>query len=188
MADKPVADDPADDVSARNKAQDAFEEEPMNSVRCALCATLLMAATSASAQVPPTVLAGLPVACISATGQPVVSVFQPLNDIARASTANGTPIILLNPQITALPGPVQWFVYAHECMHHQLGHALGNMSLSMEVDADCGGMKLVRNQGLVTAQTLGIVTSYYQNNPGLPPLYPPGPQRVARMIACFNSP
>jgi hypothetical protein len=153
----------------------------------ALSIGLSVMAPVASAQpIQSPVLGGVPVSCTSPTGQPVLSFVQPTNDIARASVLNGTPIIILNPQVANLPPPVQWFVYGHECMHHRLGHVLGNMSLSMEVDADCQSAKLLRSQGLLNGQTIGLVAAYYQNNPGLPPLYPPGPQRVANILACFN--
>jgi hypothetical protein len=136
-------------------------------------------------------LGGIPVSCSLPSGAPVLTAIRPLGDVGRATVEPGlwgaVPVIVLNPGIVQLPAEVQWFVYGHECMHHRLGHALGNLTLSAETDADCQAIKLLRSQGLLTSHSITAVTSYFQDNPPRPPFYPPGPERAARMLACFGN-
>ncbi len=141
------------------------------------------------------VLGGKPVYCTLPNGLPVFSTTAVMSDWAKVGTAPypGPPgyvaVIYLNPKVLPnLPPPVQWFVYGHECMHHRLGHTFGNIKPSMEIDADCSAVKLLRDQGLLNQQTTQLVASYFQNNPPAPPFYPPGPQRAARILACYNTP
>ena len=160
------------------------------SVLVALCLALPFRA-SAQIGAPPVsiVLAGRVLSC------PVGSIFVPIivtpnipnNDIAFSALVNGTPVILLSPNVPSLAGPVQLFLFGHECEHHRLGHVIGNISASMEVDADCNAIQqLVRLQwiGPFNAQT--IAAQFYPNA-ARPPVYPPGPVRAQHIMDCYQS-
>jgi len=138
------------------------------------------------------IVGGVPVYCNGPAGT-VFTSYRQTGDWAKASidmTPRGAlPVILLDPQVfSTLPGPVLQFVYGHECMHHLLGHVYGNMNFGMEVHADCEAAKMLRNQGFLNGSTIRLVASYFQNSPPVPPYYPAGPERAARILACFNSP
>ena len=143
--------------------------------------------------VPNPVIGGIPLHCVFPSGVPVLTTMAPINDWAAARvvpTPTGTvAVITLNPHIVpGLPAPVQWFLYGHECMHHLLGHTLWNVTIGLEVDADCQAVKLLRNQGFLNANSVQLVAAYFQNNPPQPPFYPPGPERAGRLRACFSVP
>src|SRR5712691_6320860 len=88
--------------------------------------------------------------CKDINGVPVASVSRPyLGDMAKAGIdpMSGVPVILYDP--TVLPWvsrQTRLFVYAHECGHHALGHALGGTHpMLREQAADCWGIReLVR--------------------------------------------
>jgi len=134
------------------------------------------------------VIGGAPVTCALPTGAPVLTAIRPIPQnygFGRSLIAQGTPLIILSPQYyQSAPQPVQLFFYAHECMHHALGHTLGNIGVTMEIDADCRGVGLLRAQGLITAQGAWTIAAYFENAPAMPPLYPAGPERSARILAC----
>ncbi len=89
--------------------------------------------------------------------------------------------IVLHPMLGNWPPVVQVFVYTHECAH-QLP-AIG----SNENAADCWAIKLGRNQGWINPASLGVIQSYFLNNPGNW-THLPGPLRVQQMQACFMTP
>jgi hypothetical protein len=139
-------------------------------------------------------LYGLPVQCSDINGAPVYFVFGQINDIARSSMdPTGHPIMTFSPAAQNAPVPLLIFIYAHECMHHALGHIYTMYVLhqpppqSLEVDADCGAAKLVRNQGLVTQQQIVYVASQFMQNPPMGP-YPAGPVRAQNIVNCYNNP
>lgn len=159
-------------------------------------ATILVSAQPAPiANVPGTnpVLYGLPVHCSDVNGVPVHFVFGNINDIAISSLDNAGPVMTFSTNAQTAPRPLLLFFYAHECMHHALGHIYNVLVLhqypsqTREVDADCGAAKLVRDQGLVNSAEISYVASTFVNNPPIGP-YPAGPIRAQNIMNCYNNP
>ncbi|MDG9881900.1 hypothetical protein CSV86_020985 [Pseudomonas putida CSV86] len=164
-------------------------------IKLAILALVTTITTSTAIAVPQAspMIGGINVYCQLPNGMTVYTDLAVMNDVARAGTQpypmppGFIPMIYLNPQaMPLLPPPVQLFIYGHECMHHRLGHTLGNINLSMEVDADCTAVQLLKSQGLLDANTTQLVASFFQNNPPMPPFYPSGPERAQRILMCFN--
>jgi hypothetical protein len=143
----------------------------------ALVAALATGAKPAKAQGiqnlgPSPILAGVPVSCGGAN----TFVVPGLADIAMARPEG----IFLRSDFFMLPGIVQVFTYAHECAH--LAAVGGNESA-----ADCWAVQLGRNQGWLTGPGLQVVGQFFINNPG-DWTHAPGPQRVALMWQCMQTP
>ena len=116
---------------------------------------------------------GTPIIC-----GPLTFVIVPgLSDVA---INNGQGQILVNPQIMGgLPKVLKLYWMAHECGHYFVG--------SNEVAADCWAIKTGRNQGWFPPQAFQLLYQMFQNNPG-DMAHPSGPQRVANMQQCYNTP
>ena len=132
-------------------------------------------AGSASAQAyPPGTFSvdGIPVVCGS-----VWFVVTP--QVPDVGMADGQGRIFLNPMFLAgLPTPLKLYWVAHECGHYFVG--------ANEVAADCWAMKVGKAQGWFPPQAFQSMMLMFQNNPG-DMAHPSGPQRVANMMACYNS-
>jgi len=153
------------------------------------------------AQVPPIanvpgynpVIYGLPVSCNDNNGMPVRFIFANVNDIAKSGMDQLGPLMAFSPAAQNASPPLLIFFYAHECMHHALGHI--SMTYvqhiapppTLEVDADCAAAKLVRNQNLLTLQQIQMVASTLVNNPPMGP-YPAGPNRAQNIVDCYMAP
>lgn len=133
------------------------------------------------------VIAGRQVQCMSAIGQPVAFVPNPmLNDIGQ-SNPGFPPTIQLNPVIlTALPVPLQLFWWGHECGHHALGHTLGLSDFTREAAADCWAIQKGKEAGVLTRRDVEAFEPYFRNNPGSPWGHLPGPNRIALFLRCFD--
>ncbi|HTV23951.1 MAG TPA: hypothetical protein VMG12_34910 [Polyangiaceae bacterium] len=86
-------------------------------------------------------------------------------------------MILVSQQLFSLPPIVQRYVYAHECSHLMLG--------SDEVTVDCHTVRLGRDQGWLTPQSLSSVTQYLASNPGTWS-HAPDSLREQRMWQCMQ--
>jgi hypothetical protein len=150
---------------------------------------LVLFQTEASAA---TSINGVPVFCVALNGAPVQEITQPgLGDAARASMNGMMPIILLDPNVLmsfGLDTQARLFIYAHECGHHALGHLLFPFSQYNEMQADCWGIKIGRDQGWFDVAALQREGQYFLSNPGDPWGHLPGPARVANFVRCFNDP
>ena len=121
---------------------------------------------------PQPMIGGVPVSC---NGIPTI--VAPINDIGRAVPGQ----IILNPILFQMPAPIQLFVYAHECGHHQPMIGLN------EAAADCWAIKLGRNQGWLPPNVTNMIAAAFVNSPG-DWTHAPGPFRVQQMAACYNTP
>jgi hypothetical protein len=93
---------------------------------------------------------------------------------------NGQGQILLNPQVmSALPTVLKLYWVAHECGHYFVG--------ANEVAADCWAIRTGKQQGWFPPQAFQLLAQMFQNNPGSV-RHPAGPQRVANMWQCYNTP
>jgi hypothetical protein len=127
-----------------------------------------LTALRAEAQMPVTVLAGMPVSC--GTAQTLI---QPhLGDIARAVPG----YILLDPYLLQMPAPIQLFVYAHECAHQLFG--------SDEATADCWAARTGREQGWLRPDDLPLIARTFAASPG-DWTHAPGPIRAAHLARCY---
>jgi hypothetical protein len=129
------------------------------------------------------VIAGVPVFCRSFQGQPVAFVPNPsLPDVGRALPGS-PPTIELNPVVLSRLTPLmQLFWYGHECAHHVLGGA------NSESNADCWSIKTMRNQGMLTAQTVRQLQAQIAGTPGSMWGHLPGPARANLLGQCFATP
>jgi hypothetical protein len=86
--------------------------------------------------------------------------------------------IILNPRvIDAVPGPVQLWIYSHEC-----GHLNG---IRDELKADCFGVQRGRREAWLTPRGLDQVCAFI--SAGRPDaMHSGGPDRCARMRQCYN--
>lgn len=130
---------------------------------------------------------GVPMNCRSAFGEPVaVYLNQQLGNvgIASRSNTNGTPYIVINPNVTNQYSDLvtQWW-FAHECGHHALPPAANS-----EVNADCFGIRELRRVGLLNHPAqLESFTYELANLPGSPMGHLPGPLRAQRIAQCALS-
>lgn len=127
---------------------------------------------------------GLPMNCTAFNGQPVLLFQDPnLENIGIANRMpNGQPYIVLNPVWISQHSPLvaRWW-FAHECAHHALPpHA------NSEVNADCFGVRQMRNYGLITNRDeLRAFVFELRNLPGnMVTGHLPGPPRAANIINC----
>jgi hypothetical protein len=152
---------------------------------------LLVYPTTTAAQTPiaSPMIAGVPVSCpVGAVMVPtVVTANVPGGDIAFSTFINGQPVILLSPNLASYPPAIQLFTYGHECAHHKLLHAIGTVTIDMEVKADCWSIQRMAQQGMADAATAQLIASFFYPNPGKPPMYPPGPMRAQNILSCFQS-
>mgnify|MGYP003579634320 CR=1 FL=1 len=142
---------------------------------------LLVQAPARSQQMfPPGTFAigGIPVVCGTV---PTVIVAGP-GDMGRATPA--TPFqpatIWLDAAFHYMPLEVQFFIYGHECAHHQ-PNVGSNESL-----ADCWAAQVGKRQGWFTAISMQYLTMQFAWNPG-DWTHAPGPVRLSNISACYNS-
>lgn len=133
------------------------------------------------------VIGGVQVFCTLPNGAPVFTVFANAGDAGKAGIFNGVPVIYIHPFMMGQHWAIQRFLYAHECMHHRLGHSLGVVYMQMEIHADCEAIRMLRQQNLVNSQAVQIIASGFAGNSGFPPFYPPGPQRAQNILNCYAS-
>lgn len=128
-------------------------------------------------------IAGLPLTCNNWQGIPVEIVANPyLNDVGVAhSNAFGQPVIQLNPYVmNRYSFLVQTWWFAHECGHHAL-----HPSWNSEQNADCWGIRTMRQQGLITRQwQLNAFAIELGNLQGTAAGHLPGPARAANIANC----
>lgn len=114
---------------------------------------------------------GLPVSC-----GPTVFILNPsLPDVGMAQPG----VIHMNPNVLwSMPTSLKLFWASHECGHQVVG--------ANESAADCWAIRLGRNQGWFPPSEFNHLIWMFRNNTG-DITHPPGPVRVSRMIACYNS-
>ncbi len=97
--------------------------------------------------------------CADFRGVPVASVMNPQhNDVASATYINGQPIIIYNPTVlSSMSRQTRLWMYAHECAHHALAHAIRNIPFSQEQEADCWGIRTLTEQGLLDDDDLLVI-------------------------------
>ena len=86
-----------------------------------------------------------------------------------------------------LPPKLQMFFYGHECAHHALGHNF-YPSPNVEIDADCWSIKIGRTKGLYSRDDIAAFAPYFANSKGSNVGHLPGPERVAKLLACYDDP
>lgn len=126
---------------------------------------------------------GVPMYCRSHFGEPVaVYLNYQLPDVGMANRLiNGTPIIMINPNVTNQYSDLvtQWW-FAHECGHHALPPALNS-----EVNADCFAVRELRRLGLLYTPEQLIAFAYELGNlPGSQMGHLPGPMRAQHIARC----
>lgn len=100
-----------------------------------------------------------------------------LDDVGYAIVDIYGPRILLNPnRMTPLSTALKLFIFAHECGHLVTG--------GTEDDADCWAIQIGKQQGWFTLANWPALIDSLGNSPG-DFSHRPGPQRLARIAACF---
>jgi hypothetical protein len=134
-------------------------------------------------------LDGMTLQCKDFRGQTVRTIrMDDIGDVARASIINRMPIITLNPlRLETLPGKLQVFFFNHECGHHVMGHVF-NPSPTSENEADCWSIKQGRDGKFFTRADVEAFAPHLANSRGTPLGHLPGPERAARLLACFDDP
>lgn len=131
-------------------------------------------------------IAGVPLTCANWQGIPVQIIANPyLNNVGVAHAGNvGQPVIQLNPQVMNQFSPfVQVWWFAHECGHHAL-----HPSVNSESNADCWGIRVMRNQGLIQwPAQLNAFANELASLPGSPAGHLPGPVRAMNIANCALS-
>jgi hypothetical protein len=159
-----------------------------NSVHGFLAAALVSAIVglvgyAARAQMPVSVIAGVPVQC---GGIPAVLVPN-VGDVAKSVPGTIVLDAYMFPRMHPL---IQLFTYAHECGHHMNGDVtgamLGHVNFQREQNADAVGIKALRDQLGLTRQQAVAIAAQFANNPPMWPFYLPGPQRAQWIIACYD--
>ncbi len=135
------------------------------------------------------VLDGTSLQCMDFRGQTVRTIrMDDIGDVARASIINRMPIITLNPlRLETLPGKMQIFFFNHECAHHVLGHVF-SPSPTSENEADCWSVKTGRDSGLFMRSDVQAFAPHFAKSRGTALGHLPGPERAARLVACFDDP
>jgi hypothetical protein len=117
-------------------------------------------------------LGGIPVNC----GPIWTDIEMGVGDAARAVPG----AIIIDAQfLQQAPLPVQLFVYAHECGHHNIGMD--------EAGADCWAVKVGRQQGWFDQVMMQYLVQTFQWNPG-DWTHAPGPVRLQNIWSCYVSP
>jgi len=127
--------------------------------------------------------------CVDFRGIPVASIRDSsIQDVAIANIApNGAPIILYNPHILGmLSAPTRLFFYAHECAHHALAHAVKNIPMTREQEADCWGIRTLVSRNMVSGSDLALIQ---QDLDAFAPgdwTHLPGRQRAINLQLCLG--
>lgn len=134
------------------------------------------------------VIGGVVMTCEDFRGVAVRTNFtSQLGDVARANYVSRMPIIFIDEErLATLPPKLQIFFYDHECGHHVLGHYF-NHTLDSENDADCWAIQFGREHDLFTRADVAGFAPYFANSKGTPLGHLPGPERVARLLQCFDT-
>ncbi len=137
---------------------------------------------------PPTPLhprvAGVTVSCTSSRGEQVA--FVPNTSLADVGlwfpAWPGVPAhVEYNPQLLArLPAPVQLFWFGHACLHASLTRD------SDEEGADCGGLQLLKQRGLLSRAQVVELQAWLKDPPRVPWGHLPGSARAQRLLACYD--
>lgn len=134
-------------------------------------------------------LGGASLECRDFRGQVVRSIqLDDLGDVAHARVINRMPIITLNrARLDTLPGKMQIFFFNHECAHHVMGHVY-YPTVTSENEADCWSIKAGRRDGLLRREDVEGFAPHLARSRGSVFGHLPGPQRAARLLACFDDP
>lgn len=134
-------------------------------------------------------LGGTPLECRDFRGHVVRAIrLDDLGDVAHARIINRMPIITLNQnRLDSLPVKLQIFFFNHECAHHVMGHVFYPTATS-ENEADCWSVKQGRRAGLLNREDVVAFGPHIAHSRGSAYGHLPGPQRAARLIACFDDP
>ena len=129
---------------------------------------------------------GMPVSCVSYTGQPVV--FQArttLTDVglARPEAPGVAPRIEYNPLLLARLSPLaQLFWYGHVCAHLVLADA------DSEENADRWALQLLKQQGLVDPWGIAELSAAFAGIQGPAWSHRPSGARLGLLDACYAQP
>lgn len=126
--------------------------------------------------------------CVDFRGAPVASVLRlQLGDVAMATyAADGSPIILYDPNVLAtLSAQTRLFFYGHECGHHALAHSVRNIPLSAEQEADCFGIRVLVDRGLLSEGDLPVIQNDISRSIG-DWSHLPGPVRAINLRRCLD--
>lgn len=130
------------------------------------------------------VVGGMPVSCVSYTGQPVA--FLPdlkLQDVGKAYAEEpGTPPhIEYNPVLLSrLPPLVQLFWYGHVCAHEVLADA------DSEQNADRWALQMLKQQRLLTREEVFELRAYFSGTQEAPWSHQPESTRLWLFDACYE--
>lgn len=120
----------------------------------------------------------------------------PGGEFARAYLdIDGRPRISYNRRLMdGLPRAMQYFVAAHECAHHALGHLGGARfgrtrfgapsELARELEADCWAARKLIEHGVFTAGDVRVVMRELSHRLAADEAHLPGSERARRVGAC----
>ena len=156
---------------------------------CVLAAASAARATDGEGLQTRVTLGGTELTCRDFRGQVVRAIrLDDLGDVAHARVINRMPIITLNQnRLDTLPGKLQIFFFNHECAHHVMGHVFYPTATS-ENEADCWSVKEGRRTGLLSREDVAAFSPHLAQSRGSAFGHLPGPQRSARLMACFDDP
>jgi len=82
-----------------------------------------------------------------------------LRDAAVANVLpNGEPVILYQPLLSGVVSDqTKWFIFAHECAHHVLGHTTEQVRAGNEQEADCWAISTLYKRGILDDRGVKIV-------------------------------
>lgn len=134
-------------------------------------------------------VAGVTLGCADFRGRPVQTYeTSGLGDVARSTLYGRIPVITLDTEVMAsLSGKLQIFFYLHECAHHVLGHMFAPQPES-ENEADCWSIKTGRDQSYFNRADVLAFTNRIMASPGSARGHLPGPERMAYLLECFETP
>ena len=111
-----------------------------------------------------------------------------LGDVAKAQIVGRIPFIQVDPErLMTLPPKLQIFFFGHECAHHVLGHNFYPTPY-VETDADCWSIKQGRRLTLFAREDIEGFAPYFAHSKGSKAGHLPGPERVAKLLWCFDEP
>ncbi len=154
----------------------------MNTARCSMSLVLLV--------MPVLAQAGPPLACLDYRGvevQRVPDYF--LHDAAMADVLpNGEPVILYQPLVSgSISQQMKWFIYAHECAHHVLGHTTEDARASNEQEADCWAIGALYTRGILNDRDVKIVQAELAATGRADATHLSGVERARNLDTCLAS-
>ena len=109
-----------------------------------------------------------------------------LGDVGYSELFFRVPVIKLDPDVLAtLSDKLQIFFFLHECAHHKLAH-LVNISETAELEADCWAIHTGRDRRLLSREDVESFRERIAASLGSRAGHPPGPERHAHMLKCFD--